>query len=260
MAPILVFVAFLATAVTEVRAAQCACATGNVNVRSGVGTRYSILGVLRVGRCTSFEGDRRYGWVRVNFKGRNGWISGRYVNIQTCSGSSGTSGSTSSVCPRITSRSEWGASPPRSTSKLNRPVKYAFIHHGASAPCFSQSSCSAMVRRYQNQHMNRNGWSDIGYNFLIGEDGNVYEGRGWDRRGAHTRGYNSVGLGFCFIGNFMKRAPNSAALNTAKALIACGVSMGKIQSNYILRGHRDMGSTDCPGTALYNIIRRWPNY
>lgn len=39
------------------------------------------------------------------------------------------------------------------------------------------------------------GWWDIGYSFMIGEDGNVYEGRGWDEVGAHTYGYNSVGLG-----------------------------------------------------------------
>jgi peptidoglycan recognition protein len=30
------------------------------------------------------------------------------------------------------------------------------------------------------------GWSDIGYNFIVGEDGNVYEGRGWTKVGAHA--------------------------------------------------------------------------
>jgi hypothetical protein len=35
-------------------------------------------------------------------------------------------------------------------------------------------------------------YCDIGYSFLIGGDGNVYEGRGWDRLGAHTEGFNSV--------------------------------------------------------------------
>ena len=30
---------------------------------------------------------------------------------------------------------------------------------------------------------------------MVGEDGNVYEARGWDSVGAHTYGYNSVGLG-----------------------------------------------------------------
>ena len=46
------------------------------------------------------------------------------------------------------------------------------------------------------------GWWDIGYSFLIGEDGNVYEGRGWDVVGAHTKGYNDVGLAFSILGNF----------------------------------------------------------
>lgn len=45
-------------------------------------------------------------------------------------------------------------------------------------------------------HINRSiGWNDIGYSFVVGEDGNVYEARGWDSIGAHTKGYNSVGLG-----------------------------------------------------------------
>lgn len=39
------------------------------------------------------------------------------------------------------------------------------------------------------------GWSDIGYSFVIGEDGNVYEGRGWDTVGAHTLHHNTDGLG-----------------------------------------------------------------
>ena len=46
------------------------------------------------------------------------------------------------------------------------------------------------------------GWSDIGYSFLVGEDGNVYEGRGFDREGAHTQGYNNVGLAWSFMGSF----------------------------------------------------------
>jgi N-acetylmuramoyl-L-alanine amidase len=50
--------------------------------------------------------------------------------------------------------------------------------------------------------MDVNGWADIGYNWLIGEDGNTYEGRGWDNQGAHSPGFNSVSQGICFIGSF----------------------------------------------------------
>jgi hypothetical protein len=39
------------------------------------------------------------------------------------------------------------------------------------------------------------GLPDIAFNFLVGEDGNAYEGRGWDEMGGHTQGYdhNSIG-------------------------------------------------------------------
>lgn len=39
------------------------------------------------------------------------------------------------------------------------------------------------------------GWPDIGYSFIIGEDGNIYEGRGWNTIGAHTYNHNYDGLG-----------------------------------------------------------------
>ena len=35
---------------------------------------------------------------------------------------------------------------------------------------------------------------------MVGGDGNIYEGRGWDRVGAHTSDYNDVGLAWAFIG------------------------------------------------------------
>jgi len=67
------------------------------------------------------------------------------------------------------------------------------------------------------------GWDDIGYNFLVGEDGNAYEGRGWDHEGAQVRSFNDVSLGFAVIGNYVNRLPNGAALNIVKQLIACAL-------------------------------------
>ena len=52
------------------------------------------------------------------------------------------------------------------------------------------------------------GWDDIGYNFVIGGDGRVYEGRGWDRVGAHTKGWNSISVSFAVMGDFRDHLPN----------------------------------------------------
>ena len=67
------------------------------------------------------------------------------------------------------------------------------------------------------------GWDDIGYSFLVGGDGRVYEARGWYREGAHTKGYNSVGLGISLIGLYTEKAPSQKMLDTTKQLIQCGI-------------------------------------
>ncbi|CAL1526534.1 unnamed protein product [Lymnaea stagnalis] len=166
------------------------------------------------------------------------------------------------ACPAIISRAEWNARPSKSIEYLvHQPVPYAFIHHSSGRDCFSKSDCAAVVRGYQDFHIDGRGWDDIGYSFVIGGDGSVYEGRGWDRVGAHTLGYNTVGLGFCLAGDFTNHLPPKVQMDTARQLIDCGVSLGKINSTYTLRGHRDMKpSTDCPGNTLYAEIRTWLHY
>ena len=67
--------------------------------------------------------------------------------------------------------------------------------------------------------MDHNGWDDIGYSFLIGGDGNVYEGRGWKVQGAHTLSFNTVAYGTCFIGDFMETLPEGEAINAYFHLI-----------------------------------------
>ncbi|KAM9113728.1 peptidoglycan-recognition protein SC2-like [Pangshura tecta] len=163
-------------------------------------------------------------------------------------------------CPTIVSRRQWGARPPRSRVRLRTPVPYVIIHHTAGKRCTSQASCSREVKGIQNYHMDTQRWSDIGYNFLIGEDGRVYEGRGWSTVGAHAKNWNSKSLGFSFLGNFSSITPSTAALNAAKSLIRCAVSKGFLSRTYTLKGHRNVNQTSCPGNALYGVIRRWPRF
>ncbi|XP_070572363.1 peptidoglycan-recognition protein SC2-like [Ptychodera flava] len=161
---------------------------------------------------------------------------------------------------RVVSRSEWGARAPKSRSTMTTPVDFTFIHHTVGNRCYSQSACSAEMRGIQNYHMDSLGWNDIGYSFCIGEDGYAYEARGWGVVGAHTSGYNSVSHAISYLGNFDPVLPNEKALNAGQQLIDCGVSQNYIKSNYRLLGHRDVGSTACPGQQLYNEIRTWPRY
>ncbi|XP_030400216.1 LOW QUALITY PROTEIN: peptidoglycan recognition protein 3-like [Gopherus evgoodei] len=163
-------------------------------------------------------------------------------------------------CPTIITRSQWGARAPRDRVQLSTPVPYVIIHHTAGSSCISQASCSQLVRGIQNYHMDSKGWADIGYNFLIGEDSRVYEGRGWSTMGAHAKNWNHKSLGFSFLGTFSSRVPSAAALNIAQDLIQCAVNRGSLSSSYTLKGHRNVNPTECPGNALYRDITQWPRF
>lgn len=44
------------------------------------------------------------------------------------------------------------------------------------------------------------------HSFLIGEDGHVYEGRGWTIKGDHTGPtWNPMSIGITFMGNYMSK-------------------------------------------------------
>ncbi|XP_063791826.1 peptidoglycan-recognition protein SC2-like [Pseudophryne corroboree] len=163
-------------------------------------------------------------------------------------------------CPPIVSRSAWGSRWTNCKDSLKPQRPLAIIHHTEGASCSSRASCISQVKNIQNFHINDRRWCDIGYNFLIGGDGSVYEGRGWTKLGAHAKGSNSISIGIAFIGSFQNKLPPQAAINAAKSLIQCGVSKNYIRKNYTLKGHRNVFPTDCPGNTLYNNIRTWGRF
>ncbi|XP_012282318.1 uncharacterized protein LOC105700745 [Orussus abietinus] len=163
--------------------------------------------------------------------------------------------------PRIVSRDEWGARKPvLAPVKLpHSPAPYVVVHHGGIPEyCFDQTRCSEIVRSYQNLHMDVRKWNDIGYNFVIGEDGNIYEGRGWDYVGAHAPGYNTQSIGVSIIGDFSEILPDEAALGALGRLIDLGLLFEKIGKDYKIIGHRQARDTLCPGDALYRHVTKLP--
>ncbi|CAD7090194.1 unnamed protein product [Hermetia illucens] len=165
-----------------------------------------------------------------------------------------------SNCPKIKTRSKWGGKTAISIEYQNIPVQYVIIHHTVTSKCGTFATCSQQVANIQHYHMHDLGWSDIGLNFLIGNDGNVYEGAGWNKVGAHTLGYNRKSIGIAFIGDFSDELPSEKALQAAKSLLACGVSNGYLARNYRLLGARQVISTESPGLELYGEIQDWDNW
>ncbi len=63
----------------------------------------------------------------------------------------------------------------------------------------------------------------IPLSFLIGGNGHIYEGRGWNVQGAHTQGYNNVGYGICFLENFMNVSPTQRGVGACQKLLKVSV-------------------------------------
>ncbi|KAL5017092.1 hypothetical protein ScPMuIL_006681 [Solemya velum] len=161
---------------------------------------------------------------------------------------------------KIISRDSWGARRPKDTEEMHLPVNYTFIHHTKTGNCSNTNKCMGQLKNIQDFHMYTRNWSDIAYNFLIGGDGQVYEGRGWSRTGAHTLKYNRRSIAISFIGDFMSYSPVSSALTASEKLIECAKKHRVLTTGYALYGHRDVGATTCPGDTLYKLIQQWPHY
>lgn len=113
-----------------------------------------------------------------------------------------------------------------------------------------QGECAWRIRNTQTYHKYFRGFDDIGYNFLIGGDGRAYEGRGWNKQGAHTKGFNEKSIGIAFSGIFKQKIPPDQQLRAAQQLIKIGVETRKLDPNYRLYGACQMRPTDSSGTAL----------
>ena len=160
----------------------------------------------------------------------------------------------------IITKAQWGGAAATSKTSLANGLAYAVIHHTEGAACTTKAACIQQMKNIQSYHQKTLGWADIGYNFLIGGDGNVYEGRGWNTMGAHATNWNSKSIGISFIGNYHTQKLTAAQITAAKALLSDAVARGQIKSGYILYGHRQVGSTDCPGNNVYNEIKKWSNW
>ena len=157
----------------------------------------------------------------------------------------------------VVSRATWGARATRCTSRDAGKHRIA-VHHTVSP----SSNPARQVRAIQAFHMDTRGWCDLGYHFLVGSDGRVYEGRPLHLRGAHVANQNTGSIGVSFMGCFHSSQCTSFPPNRPpEAMVrAAGSLLGRLSRMYAIpldadavRGHRDFpgASTSCPGDYVY---------
>lgn len=132
------------------------------------------------------------------------------------------------------------------------------VHHGAGPRDESPLAIDA-------QHRSQ-GWVGIGYTWVIGEDGTIYQGRPINMVPAAAEDYNTASVDVCLTGNFQSDdpgytgPPTSAQMQSLYAL--CVDAHQQIPSIERIIGHRDVAgmendpsvATACPGDKLYEQL------
>lgn len=99
------------------------------------------------------------------------------------------------------------------------------------------------------------GWSGIGYHYVIRKNGAIEAGRPHWTIGAHAYGENKHTIGIHVCGNFELAEPTDAQIESLAMLIAtvCDDYGLPIDEDHVV-GHRDLMATACPGTNLYVLL------
>lgn len=147
----------------------------------------------------------------------------------------------------IIPREGWGAEPAKRTSKLWSTRDGWFFHWlGVGYP--REMSDVQILQSVQRFHKYTRGWSDIAYSWAVGRDARAYECRGEGVAGGHTYGFNKTSYAIVFLIG-QGEEPTPEMYRTAWALVA------QIEAETDrVRGHRDVGSTFCPGNEIYDEI------
>ncbi|KRF84511.1 peptidoglycan-recognition protein LC isoform X3 [Drosophila virilis] len=164
---------------------------------------------------------------------------------------------------RFVPRAAWLAQPPqKQLPDLALPVPMVILLPTNSENCSTQAQCVFRVRFLQTFDIESQQKDDISFNFLIGGDGNVYVGRGWDVVGAHMHGYNTRSLSLAYIGSFRHQRPSSKQLSVTHLLLERGVELGKISSNYKLVAASTLEPTITEYNAelLYQSFANWTHW
>lgn len=183
---------------------------------------------------------------------------------------------TRTAAPDIVTKFQWGSMKegefyqdqpfdPYSQGPLGGAVAIT-VHHtslplGTNPP--NSEEDVKKVQSIQRYHVSKR-WGDVGYHFLIGSDGSIYQGRPIEYTGTHAPP-NSHNVGVSVIGDFQtKEYPSETQLAALMRLTTWLCDRFDIdptatitlfeQSNPAVCGHRDWGSTDCPGDRLYVLL------
>jgi hypothetical protein len=171
-------------------------------------------------------------------------------------------------------------------------VQAVVVHHTVTTNGYQQDDVDDLLRAIYHAHVRVNGWCDIGYNFVVDRFGTIWEARtgGIDRPviGGHAKGFNTGTAGVALLGQHHPGASpravvptnDAGAAVTALASWKLGIhgvdptgttwlknrssrgaqrhASGRWHLVSTVVGHRDLGTTSCPGNHGLALARDLP--
>lgn len=161
----------------------------------------------------------------------------------------------------VVSREGWGARPTACTTPEDNWYRMA-IHHTAGSQT-SGGTVQGALQAVQAYTMDSGGYCDIPYQFLVGYDGSLWEGRSLNLYSGATGGGNNDGnIAVSFLGCYhpsgcpggVSHQVTDEMMSAAHLLVQTLVRVHDIPSDAeAIRGHRDWpgNATACPGDFVY---------
>lgn len=107
------------------------------------------------------------------------------------------------------------------------------------------------VEQIREWHVKGNGWSDVGYHYIIDLDGKVHPGRPIQQPGAHCKGHNAKSIGIVYVGGLAADGKTPKDTRTPAQRIALRQLIAQLQEQFPeswgnIHGHNEYAAKACP--------------
>jgi len=139
--------------------------------------------------------------------------------------------------------------------RIPHKITHVTLHHtGDSRPLLHADSAVFRLRGIQRWGASDRNWWDVPYHFLLGLDGEIFEGRDYRFMGETNTTYDPAGhFLISVIGNYSAQEPTPAQLNSIADLMAWALDEFDLPLEKI-GGHYNYADTGCPGTNLRKYL------
>lgn len=137
-----------------------------------------------------------------------------------------------------------------------RQIDFVVIHTSGSYDYKAKAVVYPTIASIRAYHISHNGWRDVGYHWVVEEDGKGQRGRADGDVGAHVGGFNEHSLGLCVSGHGDFAPFNDAQWTEALRKCAQWCELYRVPVRNVI-GHREAGehgappvSKTCPGVKV----------